>query len=300
MWTIIVLVIGLGLIGTVIGLTIKSNKKATLVLTIIIGFFSVIMFFKTIVVIDAGETGITVLFGKVDKDYLENGLHSINPLAKVVTYPLRLRQFGATGSNMVEARAKDGLTVSLEISILYSITPDKVPYIYGEVAKNISNLEEDIFKPSVRTIIRNITAIYSTDEIYSNKREELGQKIKERVVENLSPNGMNIDSVLIRKIILPNQVDDAIQKKLAAQQEAEAMDFKKVKAQKQAEIKIIEAEGLAKAQRIINSTLTPTYLQHEAIEAYKELAGSDNSTFVIMPTSTKGAGMPLILNAQTN
>jgi hypothetical protein len=64
----------------------------------------------------------------------------------------------------------------------------------------------------------------------------------------------------------------------------------------EAEIKIIEAQGLAKAQQIINSTLTPYYLQHEAIESYTKLAGSQNTTFVILPTSPNSAGMPLILN----
>ena len=75
------------------------------------------------------------------------------------------------------------------------------------------------------------------------------------------------------------------------------MQYKKQKATQETEIKIIEAQGLARAQQIINSTLTPYYLQHEAIQAYTKLAGSPNTTFVILPTSPNSAGMPLILNA---
>jgi len=67
------------------------------------------------------------------------------------------------------------------------------------------------------------------------------------------------------------------------------------KSKKEAEVRIVEAKGIAEAQRIINQTLTKNYLQHEAIQAYGELAGSPNTTFVIMPTSPQGAGLPLII-----
>src|SRR4051812_41760449 len=41
-----------------------------------------------------------------------------------------------------------------------------------------------------------------------------------------------------------------------------------VKVQEQkAQVKIAEAHGIAESQRIINNTLTPQYLQHEAIQA---------------------------------
>jgi regulator of protease activity HflC (stomatin/prohibitin superfamily) len=86
--------------------------------------------------------------------------------------------------------------------------------------------------------------------------------------------------------------------KIKSQQEAEAAEYRKQKAIKEAEIKVEEAKGIAQAQQIINRTLTPYYLQHEAIEAYKELVNSQNTTFVIMPTSANATGMPIILDAK--
>ena len=85
---------------------------------------------------------------------------------------------------------------------------------------------------------------------------------------------------------------------MRAKQEEEAMKYKKNIARKQAEIKEIEAMGLARAQKIINSTLSRNYLQHEAIAAYEKLANSKNTTFVILPTSPHSTGMPLILNTK--
>ena len=50
--------------------------------------------------------------------------------------------------------------------------------------------------------------------------------------------------------------------------------------------------GIAEAQRIINATLTPNYLQHEAIQAQEEMAASPNHTTVYIPVGTNG--LPLV------
>ncbi len=66
-----------------------------------------------------------------------------------------------------------------------------------------------------------------------------------------------------------------------------------VKVQKQkAQIKIEEAKGIAEAQRIINGTLTPLYLQHEAIEAQIANAAGNNHTVVYIPSGNNG--IPLV------
>lgn len=279
---------------------LKGNPipKIQYIVSGIIAFIAVILSFNSLVVVDAGEIGAVIVFGKVQKGIIQSGMHSVNPFAKIVIYPSRLREFSAQGTNSVAVRSGDGLNVNIEISILYSVVPKKVAYIYKNVARNISDLENRIFKPIVRTGIRDMVAKYSANEIYSSKRQEIGNKIKERIIAQLEPKGISIDSVMIRKIALPNSVDEAIQAKLAAEQQSQAMDFKKVQAKKEADIQIITAKGQAAAQKIINSTLTTNFLQHKAIEAYTKLAKSKNTTFIIMPTSPKGTGMPLILNGK--
>jgi regulator of protease activity HflC (stomatin/prohibitin superfamily) len=297
MFLVLSLVVTVTLIVLIIVFLRKQSAVLATVLSIIVAVVGLVFISQSIVVVDAGETGVIVLFGTIDDRVLGSGLHFINPLAKVVKYPTRLQEYTAKDEDIIEVRAADGLKVSLDLSILYSVDANQVVNVYRSIAKDVVSLEERIFKPTVRTVIRNIAANYLTDEIYSSKREELSEVIQENVESALADKGTIIDSVLIRKIVLPATVDDAIQAKLTAQQESEAMQFRKTQAEQQAEIKIIEARGLAEAQQIINSTLTPSYLQYEAIEAYRQLANSQNTTFVIMPTSTEGAGMPLILGA---
>lgn len=58
-----------------------------------------------------------------------------------------------------------------------------------------------------------------------------------------------------------------------------------------AQIRIVEAGGIAESQKIINSSLTNTYLQYLAIQAQKEMAGSPNHTQIYIPVGTNGIPM---------
>jgi hypothetical protein len=67
-------------------------------------------------------------------------------------------------------------------------------------------------------------------------------------------------------------------------QTAQLVQVEKQKAQ----IKIVEAGGIAEAQRIINETLTDKYLQHEAIQAQEKMASSPNHTTIYIPSGQNG------------
>lgn len=59
-----------------------------------------------------------------------------------------------------------------------------------------------------------------------------------------------------------------------------------------AEIRIVEAHGIAESQKIINATLTDKYLQHEAIRAQEAMARSPNHTTIYIPSGQNG--IPLV------
>lgn len=87
-----------------------------------------------------------------------------------------------------------------------------------------------------------------------------------------------------------------MEKKLAAEQELEKKAIEKKIAMKNAEIRIEEAKGIAQAQKIINTTLTKNYLQHEAISAQLKMADSPNHTTVYIPSGTNG--IPLVYDSR--
>ena len=83
----------------------------------------VIILVKSVVVIPAGHVGVMDLFGKVSEKSLPAGLHFINPLKKVTKLSIQTREIKETA----EVPSKEGLVVTLDVSLLFSLDPLKAP-----------------------------------------------------------------------------------------------------------------------------------------------------------------------------
>lgn len=103
---------------------------------------------------------------------------------------------------------------------------------------------------------------------------------------------INLDAVLIREVSLPNTLKAAIENKLKQEQESLEYEYRLEKERKEAERRIIEATAKAKANMILNSSLTENILKDKGIEATLKLAESPNSKTVIVGGKD---GLPLIL-----
>jgi regulator of protease activity HflC (stomatin/prohibitin superfamily) len=134
---------------------------------------------------------------------------------------------------------------------------------------------------------------FTAEEIYSTKRAEVETAIKNETEKILSANNVTATAVLIRSIVLPDQIKGAIENKLQQEQEALAYQFRLDKEKSEAERKRIAAEGESRANNIINNSLTDKLLKMRGIEATLELAKSPNSKIIVVGSGKDG--MPLIL-----
>ncbi len=272
------------------GFNQSLNKPIGIAIT---AFGTIILLLSLLFTVDEGEAVVLIQFGKLYDTVDTPGVHVKRPWAQIHSYPKRIREH----SMIIEVRSKEGMSVKIDTTTWYKVDEKSIGQIYKEIAANVQALSENIIFPALRTTIRNTVSKYTVKQLYE-KRLEISKQIFEDAKIELKKKYIILDNVMLREIKLPQNIEGAVQMKIKAQQDAEAAEFKKQKAIKDAEIKVEEAKGIAKAQSIINKTLTPNYLQHEAIGAYKELVNSKNTTFVIMPTSSKGTGIPLILNAK--
>lgn len=282
--------------------SIKFQKVAAFIIILVA---IVIIIFSAITTINAGEVGIMVIFGKTLDKQLGSGLNIKNIFADVVKFPVRLQEFTMSiateegeryGDDSISALTKDQLMVKIDCTIWWVPDRNNIPKIYKEIAKSIYNLKDSVVRPAIRTALRDITAKYTFVELIE-KRDQYSNDIH-KLMESLVGNKyVFIDKVLVRNILPPESILKSIEEKLAAQQALEQKIFELEKAKKDAEIQKVQAQGIAEAQNIIQQKLTPLYVQYKAIEMYEKLANSPNTTFIILPTSTSGAGIPLILNA---
>jgi regulator of protease activity HflC (stomatin/prohibitin superfamily) len=260
---------------------------------IVIGIFS--SMFKQI---DAGKVGVKSLYGSVQPDVLESGLHLINPLLDVTDFDIQTQNYtmsaihaeGAQeGDDAIRVLSNDGLEVVIDLTVLYKIIPTDAPKIFKQIGVNYT---DKIVRPVTRTRIRDNAVYYDAVALYSTKRNEFQQRIFKSIEEDFKTRGLILEQLLIRNINLPASVKITIESKINAEQDAQKMTFVLQKEKQEAERKRVEAQGIADYQRIISTGLTDKQLQYEQIKAQKEIATSPNAKIIFMG---KGSA-PVILS----
>jgi len=255
---------------------------------------------KSTVMIDAGQIGVKVLFGKVQNEVLGSGLHLINPLVEVRSLDVKTQNYTMSGSNdegaktgddAIRVLTADGLEVTIDLTVLYKLLPSEAPKLVRETGVDYT---DKIVRPLTRTKIRDNAVYYDAISLYSSKRDEFQLRIFKSIEDDFKKRGLVLEQLLVRNITLPQSVKATIEQKINAEQDAQKMQFVLLKEKQEAERKRVEAQGIADYQRIINTGLTSQQLQYEQIKAYLELAKSPNSKVIIM-----GKGnTPVILDAK--
>jgi len=250
--------------------------------------------------VDAGEVGVKKLFGKVQPDVLESGLHFINPLYEVERMDVKTQNYTMSGvhdegqlkgDDAIRVLTADGLEVTIDLTVLYRLIPNEAPRLVREVGVDY---EYKIVRPIARTRIRDNAVYYEAVALYSTKRDEFQNGIFKGIETDFRKRGLLLENLLVRNITLPATVKATIEQKIQAEQEAQKMQFVLQKEKQEADRKRIEAQGIADYQRIISESLTDKQLQYEQIKAYKEMALSQNAKVIVMG---KG-GAPVILDAK--
>jgi regulator of protease activity HflC (stomatin/prohibitin superfamily) len=143
--------------------------------------------------------------------------------------------------------SKEGLTIRSEISILYRIKPEAAPKIVQGIGLNY---ESEVILPVFRSSAADITAKFLAKDMHSGERAIIESAIRKQMVDILDPKGFVIDNVLLKSITLPGGLARTIEEKLQAEQEAQRMEFVKEREKRDAERRIIEAEGKKEIARI--------------------------------------------------
>jgi len=242
--------------------------------------------------VDEGEGIILTQFGRVYDQTIDPGLHLKRPWASTIEWRTRLKSF----NQKIDARTNDDMKITIEINIWWAVQPDKLNLLYAKVAKNYAALEEGFVIPGIRSALRDEIAKVDYRELNSN-RDKYATIITKYVGDHLSSKYIIIDRINIKNVIPPASVNASIEDKLKAKQDAEKAKHRLTLAKREAQIRREEAKGISDAQKIIQEQLSPIYVQYEGIQMMKKLAGSQNTTFIFIPASSKGAGVPMVWNA---
>lgn len=189
--------------------------------------------------------------------------------------------------------SSDDLKVKFEVNTRIRLREGSVREIVEDWGAE--NWYEWNVRQPLRTTVRNEIMKISATEIQL-KTAELAKTIKAGLDDKYKGTPIEVLSVDMGAFEFPKPVTQAIQEKIAKQQELERQKAILSKTEKEAEIRVIEALRAAEQQRIIGSTLDPLYLQREAVQVYRTLGQSKNKTVLVLPNTSDGTGMPLVMS----
>lgn len=247
-----------------------------------------IFLFNSTVTIESGNAGVMYrpFGGGVDiKNTYGEGFHLIAPWNKMIKYEVRQQE----GYEKMTVLSSNGLDIILEASIWFQPRFEQLGELHQ---KRGEQYVERVIKPAIRSATRSVVGRYTPEQIYSSKRDAIQEEIYTETKKILDKQFVQLNEVLIRDVTLPPTIKGAIERKLKQEQEALEYEFRIEKAKQEAERQRIDAEGKARANRILSASLTDKILKEKGIEATKELAKSENSKVVVVGGKD---GLPLIL-----
>lgn len=249
----------------------------------------IIILFRSAVTIDSGHAGVIYrkFGGGVDTEttYGE-GFHIIAPWNTMIEYEVRQQEV----LEKMTVLSSNGLDIVLEATIWFQPKYEELGLLHQK--RGLEYIDR-VIKPAVRSATRSVVGRYTPEQIYSSKRDAIQQEIQVETKKILDKQFVQLNDVLIRDVTLPPTIKGAIERKLKQEQEALEYEFRIEKAKQEAERQRIDAEGKARANRILSQSLTDKILKEKGIEATKELSKSPNSK-VIVVGGGKG-GLPIIL-----
>jgi prohibitin 1 len=248
-----------------------KSKYISLAIAIVLFIISL----SSCTIVRPGEVGMIQRIGVIKPSPILSGAKGFNPFTdKIIKINVRVTEV----YSQLIVPTKEGLSINAELSLLYHVNPDSIKKVYVMFGQNY---QEVAIMTNFRATTREITAKYYATELYSTEREKIEQAIKTQMILAVEKYGFVIDAVLLKDIVLPDQISKAIQNKVQAQQEAMQMEYVILKQKKEAERIVVEAEGIKTAQNIINEAMTATALKYKYIDMLKSLSGSNNSKIII-------------------
>ena len=241
----------------------KKNKDVYIAvqLTLVIIFLAILS--KFFVIVNAGERGVLMQFGKVQEQVLGEGLHLIFPTVYTVK---KLSVRVQKQESSAEASSKDLQDVFTDVALNWHIIPDEANAIFQQIGDE-KEVVARIIAPAVEEVLKAVIAKYTAEEIIT-KRGEVKAAVDESLTLRLLTYHIAVDDISLVHVHFSQRFSDAVEAKQIAEQEAKRGEFLALKAVKEAEAKVNLAKGEAEVQRLLQDNLTPELLERQAIEKW--------------------------------
>ena len=259
----------------------RIKRTIKLVIFGILAFIVLIILLSSFYIIKAGQRGILLTWGEANMVPIAEGLHFKIPIAQtIVKMDVQTQKYEAE----LTAASYDLQDVNTIIVINYHILSERAPEIYRDIGVDYAT---KIIYPYEQETNKAITSLYTAQEL-QHKREEVRQKMKDTLYAKLLPRGIIVEEIFIVNFKYSPEYTRSIELKAVAEQDALAAKNKLEQVKYEAEQRIAQAEGEARAIQIqaeaIKAQGGEAYVQLQAIKQWNG----------ILPTIMSGNAMPFI------
>jgi regulator of protease activity HflC (stomatin/prohibitin superfamily) len=278
-------------------LNVGPRRIVTIAVIGALALVGINVFNRSFVSVDANEIGVEIVRGKV-QGTLQPGWHLVSPVGgKVVKFSTRLQQTsmlrGANegdraGDDSIETASAEGATLSVDLTVNYRLSKSDAVKLFNTI-RSEEDLRERVVRPAVRSVTRDVFGQYNARDAITSKRSEIQQRITARLNERLESQGIAIETVDVRELYLPANLQEQVNQAIAAeaagqkatierkQKETEAETARlvaekaaeqlRITAKGEADAKTIAAQAEATANKVISESLTKELIELRQIEA---------------------------------
>lgn len=243
--------------------------------------------------IPAGYVGVVYnMNGGVEDEVLTQGWKIVSPTKNVTLYSIALEQSYMTKSDQgdspedesFEIPTKEGAALEVDIAFSYSYELSEVPQTFTRFrGQNGKEILKSFIKPKMQAWIKEITPTFSMISIVSTQRGEVNKTLTEQLQNRFRPYGVVIDNIALADVRPDPETDEAIRKKIKAQEDLETAkvtaekdkveatrdkeiaeinaEKAKIEAQGQADAELIRANAEAEANKKIAESLTDKLIE---------------------------------------
>jgi regulator of protease activity HflC (stomatin/prohibitin superfamily) len=226
-------------------------------------------------------------------------------ITTVQSYPVALRTYtmvkrsgegSSAEDDSIDLPTREGQHIRQDISVTFNTSAERAVDVFRSFrGADVSEIESTFIRRTIITAAQNAAGQMSLTDIISDRRGELQASIVKVLTGDLDRMGFMLDKVNLGASHLPAAIEQQLQQKMAAQQQALQAEYELQKettlakarvanAEGEANATLVKAKAQAEANRLLEQTLNPLLVQQKAIDKWN---GE-------LPTYNGGGVLPLL------
>ena len=218
---------------------------------------------KFFVIVPAGERGVLLRFGAVQPMVLAEGLHPLLPVRDRVK-PMSVRVQSRTLHS--EAASRDLQDVDFDLAVSWHLLPERAALAYQRLGDGRA-IESTVIEPALEDTLKAVVAVFTAEQLIT-ERAAVKQALADRMGARLAGHDLVLDGIDLLQVQFSEPFRLAVEAKQVAEQDSRRAEYEAEKARRLAAARVFQAEGEARAGKLLQEGLTQEVLEHQAIEKW--------------------------------